>query len=577
MERIVEALAQADLFERVKAPDLKQIAALFERVEFKRGDYVTQQGEPGNHFFLLESGLATVYHMDPDGVERSVRRLAAGAHFGVRSLFLEDVRDATVRASQDSTFLRLDRVTFAAYLRENPAVSHALVLPADLRQRLDAPRFKWMTPDEFAVFFATKSIWALVSSEALAVLLALVVAAAAFFFRQWLVAAFGGLVVVLVALLRWWDWRNDHYVITNKRVVHHESQLISLRVSVDQAPLHQIQNVTLLRPNPMARLLDYGTLAIETAGRQEGSIVFHNLDNPVRCKQALFDLLEKSRALARVSEQIAIREAIAQQIHPDQDEPAGQPEQEPEESAAAPAREQFSFGEAVWDMGPAAASAPAAVKKPASPAPQSALGRMWERIDAFLPHARWQEGDLVTWYKHPLILLRQTWKPGLALLISLGGGIGWAVIGGRFLDTIALVLYAVWCLSLFWLLWQYEDWRNDIFQMTASHVIDIDRLPLGFRERRRQAALGQVQNINADVPNMWARLFNYGNVIIETAGATGDLTFEWVTNPRSVQAEIFQRIEELRDRQRTEEAEQRRKEMARWFSVYNQMKEERDI
>ena len=126
-------------------------------------------------------------------------------------------------------------------------------------------------------------------------------------------------------------------------------------------------------------------------------------------------------------------------------------------------------------------------------------------------------------------------------------------------------------------LWRYEDWRNDLFQMTQSHLIDIDRLPLGFRESRRQASLDQVQNINAEIPNLWARLFNYGNVIIETAGPTGDLTFEWVMRPQAVQAEIFGRMEAIRDRRQAEETEQRREEMAQWFSVYHQMREEDEI
>ena len=153
----------------------------------------------------------------------------------------------------------------------------------------------------------------------------------------------------------------------------------------------------------------------------------------------------------------------------------------------------------------------------------------------------------------------------------------WAAFAWPSFGTVVLVLFVVWCVGLFWFFWSYEDWRNEIFQMTASHIVDIDRLPLGLRESRRQAALEQIQNINVDIPNIWARLFNYGNVVIETAGATGDLTFEWVMRPRAVQAEIFEHIEELRAKQRAEEREQRRTEMAEWFAVYHQMKERDEI
>lgn len=156
-------------------------------------------------------------------------------------------------------------------------------------------------------------------------------------------------------------------------------------------------------------------------------------------------------------------------------------------------------------------------------------------------------------------------------------GVVAAVVGWDSFSSLVIILFIVWCLSLFWVLWRYEDWRNDIFQMTPSHIVDIDRLPLGFRESRRQAALEQIQNINVDIPNAWARLFNYGNVVIETAGPAGDLTFEWVVRPRSVQAEVFQHIEAMRAKQREEEREQRRAELAKWFAVYNELKDQGEI
>lgn len=36
------------------------------------------------------------------------------------------------------------------------------------------------------------------------------------------------------------------------------------------------------------------------------------------------------------------------------------------------------------------------------------------------------------------------------------------------------------------LVYQYIDWRNDLFQLTANQVIDVDRKPFG-RESRRSA------------------------------------------------------------------------------------------
>jgi membrane protein YdbS with pleckstrin-like domain len=311
--------------------------------------------------------------------------------------------------------------------------------------------------------------------------------------------------------------------------------------------------------------LNFGTLDIQTAGKS-GAITFHHLDEPEHCQQIIFGLLEKERSLTKISERAAIREAISQQMQP-QGETLTKADSPPELVPSTLS----TFGEAVWDLGEDDTPSTEPSQAP------DILGTIGERLYAFLPHFREERGETITWHKHPFVLVKAVWLPGLILTGSLLVGIAGAVAQWGLYDSMVLILFIFWCLTFFWLLWRYEDWRNDIFQMTNVHIIDIDRLPLGFRESRRQASLEQIQNINVDIPNLWARVFNYGNVMIETAGATGDLTFEWVMRPRAVQAEIFERVEALRTKKRTEEIEQRRAEMAEWFSVYNQMKDQGEI
>ncbi|MDT8307791.1 MAG: hypothetical protein RRC07_17785, partial [Anaerolineae bacterium] len=91
---------------------------------------------------------------------------------------------------------------------------------------------------------------------------------------------------------------------------------------------------------------------------------------------------------------------------------------------------------------------------------------------------------------------------------------------------------------------------------------------------RKQAPLSNVQNVNADRPGLLPTLFNYGNVYIETAGATADITFESVMKPSQVQQDIFERREQLRRQQQRQEGERRRKELALMFDVYQQAVEQ---
>jgi uncharacterized membrane protein YdbT with pleckstrin-like domain len=62
---------------------------------------------------------------------------------------------------------------------------------------------------------------------------------------------------------------------------------------------------------------------------------------------------------------------------------------------------------------------------------------------------------------------------------------------------------------------------------------------LGLFENRREAPLSAIQNVDIESPSLWARALGYGNVQIQTAGATGNFTFDHVRDPKDVQRVVF--------------------------------------
>ncbi|HEX7589303.1 MAG TPA: PH domain-containing protein, partial [Anaerolineae bacterium] len=97
-------------------------------------------------------------------------------------------------------------------------------------------------------------------------------------------------------------------------------------------------------------------------------------------------------------------------------------------------------------------------------------------------------------------------------------------------------------------LWQWEDWRNDTYAVTETTVIDSESLPLGLRSKSTIAPLDQVQNIRVDVPSTVAFFLNFGDVLIETAGQSGQMVFHSIHDPREAQEEIFRRLNDYRTR-----------------------------
>jgi uncharacterized membrane protein YdbT with pleckstrin-like domain len=84
-------------------------------------------------------------------------------------------------------------------------------------------------------------------------------------------------------------------------------------------------------------------------------------------------------------------------------------------------------------------------------------------------------------------------------------------------------------------------------------LIELARLPFGLFEDRREAPLGVIQNVNATAPNLIARIFGYGNVLIETAGQTGNFTFDHVPDPDQVQRIVFEYVERFKWQNRERE------------------------
>ncbi|KAF9975474.1 hypothetical protein BGZ73_000875 [Actinomortierella ambigua] len=88
----VPLLVSLEPYERHK------IADALESVYFEDGQVVVKQGDPGDSFFIIESGEATVTKCDEKGQEYPMPGLGPGQYFGELALLNDMPRAATVRA-----------------------------------------------------------------------------------------------------------------------------------------------------------------------------------------------------------------------------------------------------------------------------------------------------------------------------------------------------------------------------------------------------------------------------------------------------------------------------------------------
>lgn len=80
-ELIYKALSKNFVFSDLSKEDLAPLVAAFEPCEFQEGDTIIKQGDPGDYFYVINSGLV-IFQVNGKGVGKA----KAGASFGELSL-----------------------------------------------------------------------------------------------------------------------------------------------------------------------------------------------------------------------------------------------------------------------------------------------------------------------------------------------------------------------------------------------------------------------------------------------------------------------------------------------------------
>jgi membrane protein YdbS with pleckstrin-like domain len=546
---LITQLREIALFARLGREDLRAISKLVKQEEHPAGTVVGRQGETGQTAYVVESGELHVRLVDSQGIERVVTSLGPGDFFGEASLLLGEPRDATVEVAQDATLLSLSKEAFDVLLDERPDILRNLEMRPDVRKKREAAlvHFKWLDDGEVvvmsehrhdALFFRSLVVpcfsilvfliggWYLSSISEM--MLPLIVG--------WALCA----VVLVFIVYLFMDHRDDRYIVTNKRVARREHSPLGRESRVD-APLHTIQDIQESQIGMLAQVFHFGDLIIETAG-ERGHVAFREIPNPDGVREIIFEQIRRAKSQAKVAERDAIRDDLREYfgIQAREEEiPAPPPPSEAEESKRNILRLLFL---------------PVQV------------------VSYFLPRLRDEQGDTITWRKHWIALIKPIALPTILMFVFTIGAIALLILYHTNL-TPTLIGYGTSLVILFpWWLWKFDDWQNDIYQVTYTRIIDVERLPFYLREDRREASLGVIQNVQFEVPGALAKFLNYGSVTIETAGV-GAFTFDLVKDPSGVQAEIFRRMEAFRKSQAQTAAEQHRQELLDWFAVYDQLRE----
>lgn len=572
----LEFLAQHPLFRDLYDDDLEELAAIVEEYEYQDGKAVAYQRDVAEALYLVKSGRLYAKTVER-GIVTQSRDYLPGDTFGGRWLFSPGVHPATIQAAsrngRPARVLVLHSRDFLRFLSQNQHAIDALEpvydqteeliagFPDDLYQEALKIRAKRdrrsstmnILPDEFIEYISRRSGWylllrllppllgfLLVPLIPLALLSSILSANTFLYNLQFYCPGLVALAFFLWGVFRFWDWTNDYFIITNRRVIHREFNLRQFRIDIKIARIDQVQSVQVEKPTLLTNLLKYGTTRITTAS-QYGVIFFDKINRPGRVAEILNRLTKQVKTLDASREQTMVRQSIEDYFQVDR---------------AYERIEEGAEETAVADEG----------------AYPSLWGRFYNRF-----YWRVEEANIIIYRKHFLVVLGALLWPlliaGVIALLTYLLLLSALLPGQILLPFIGVIYFFIFL----WIVWRVEDWRNDIFMLTDRLIIDIDRTPFGFGESRKQAALENIQNVKAYTPGLIHTIFNYGFVETETAGVDSNIMFENVPFPGVIQSDIFQRIEDFKRRQREEEEARRHKSFAVLLDVYKQEEEQRRL
>jgi putative peptide zinc metalloprotease protein len=111
-------LKRVPLFITCTDDELDKVADYLTVERYSAGERIMNQGELGDKFYIVEHGIATVWQLGSDGVERQVDKKGPGEYFGEVGLVTHAPRNATVRAETPLALLSLSHEDFDLMVKQ---------------------------------------------------------------------------------------------------------------------------------------------------------------------------------------------------------------------------------------------------------------------------------------------------------------------------------------------------------------------------------------------------------------------------------------------------------------------------
>lgn len=524
-----DILSKSHLFRRLRETDRLALIEQAQRVSLNAGEVLYAESQSAQSLYVITQGRMRLSRKSK-GRSIPYGQLCGGDYFGLECISRNPFRTHTATAEESTTLLYIGRTSLLKLAEQAPHFK-ANLKTAMNAQLASAPKGSaWLEPSEYLHYFGYRHAVFLVGRLFLPLLLGM---ASIFFITmatEMEQAGFTtvGVIGVLAALLwgawNYFDYYNDFFVITSKRVVWQE-KIIGIYDSRQEAPAHAIRVID-YDASWIGRLIGFGTVYVRTF---TGGVILNRIENAQYVIDLIDEIREKTVNEKVHEERQTRRRVLSEQIglvHPQVEQPQTKPVSQERQRAA-------------WEI-------------------------------SF--KTRMVQGDAVIYRKHWLILISKTIIPLLSFIAAAWLALGFALSpewesyfnpqAGFFVGALLAIAATMWAA------YHYLDWRDDIYMVTSEYLYDIERHPLG-REEKKSAPLESVLSLTVERKNLVGILFNFGDVVIDAGGTA--LIFHNVCDPASAQLDIAARLDGLKRRKDEAKTAAENRRLAEWIGEYNEM------
>lgn len=530
-ENEIDFLKQVLIFNEFEEDELKYVARRLKPIHIETGKVLFSPGDEADRVYIVRDGEVRVSRVEKDGSETFLAKFDYADLFGEDAIYFQRSRSATAVTVTDTELWYMSEADFNWLRKTFPKVEPYLSAFTRTHEIVRKLKINWLNEEE-TISLADRRHPISMLGEFLLIFflvfftLTISVALTVFMREALLVTAFSagmaGIVTVVGLIAGVWtffEWRNDYFFVTNIRVVWRE-RILFRASSRQEVPLRRIQSLDVETSNFLERLISVGDVIIRTFNSE---MRLTDVNHPDRMKNMVDAFLQQAQRRFVRSEQAAIRRTIRRQLGVDQQEPPLEPDVQ-----------------------------------------ILAVQRERKRLTIF--KTRIVEEGVITYRKHWWIFLKGAWKSSFALIFSVL--VGFAISGLVFrmlgLGGLLILYFIPFGMSLWWL-YQYADWRNDIYKVTTDRIIDRDKKPFG-KESFRSAPINNIQSVGHEIPNTIGLILNVGNVRINVGEEI--LTFDGVHDPALVHQDISRQMEEHAANAEKNRIKQEHARMATWLDIY---------